>query len=242
MKSRTKALALVLAGALALTPTASALAQDNTAVVINTKDGTSVFKFAFSISRTMGEVVDQTNAAVAYAECEECVTVALAIQVVLVMSDPSVVTPTNIAIALNNECNLCSTLASAYQIVLSTGGPVRFTSEGIRKINELRKRLRALLRAGLPIDQLQAEIDVLVDELREVIRNELVPVGSPRDDADDESSEDAETDDDSTPSGDEVTPSPTTSESPTEESPSGEPSTTPSSPPSTPEATPTQSP
>ena len=241
MKSRTKALALVLAVALVLTPTASAMAQDNTAIVINTKDGTSVFKFAFSISRTMSEVVDQTNAAVAYAECEQCVTVALAIQVVLVMSDPSIVTPTNVAIAINNECNLCSTLASAYQIVLSTGGPVRFTKEGRRRIQELRKRLKELLAAGLPIDQLQAEIDLLVDELKDVIRNELVPVGSPRDDADDDP-ESEESGDDSTPSGEGVTPSPTTSESPTQETPSEDPTTTPSSSPSAPESTPTQSP
>ena len=93
-----KRLLLVLVGLIALAALAAAppaSAQDNSAVAVNTKDGTNLFKFAFDIRRVMGDVVENQNAAVAYANCEDCQTVAVAIQIVLVFSDPSVVTPEN---------------------------------------------------------------------------------------------------------------------------------------------------
>jgi putative peptide zinc metalloprotease protein len=114
---------LLLAAALAGVSPAAAWAEesddggsaDNAAVAINTKDGKSIFDFAFSIRRVAGDVVDETNAAVAYNECEECRAVAVAIQIVLVVGHPSVVTPTNLAVAVNYQCTLCESLAMAYQ-------------------------------------------------------------------------------------------------------------------------------
>src|SRR3954468_13406266 len=105
MTTTLRRLALVALFALAipvgLAP-AAALAQDNSAVAINTKDDSSLFKLAFSIKEVGGEVVDQTNAAVAYASCKECQTVAIAIQVLIVTTEsPDVLTPTNLAVAVN---------------------------------------------------------------------------------------------------------------------------------------------
>ena len=102
----------VLAGAtlalsLQVAAPAAAVAQDNAAVAVNQKDGSSLFKFAFDIRRVMNGVVDQGNAAVAYSSCEECQTVAVAIQLILIMSDPDVVSPENLALAINYECTLC---------------------------------------------------------------------------------------------------------------------------------------
>lgn len=170
--------ALLAALALAAAKPDAAAAQDNAAVAVNLKDGASIFRLAFKIARVNREVVDNTNAAVAFATCEECQTIAVAFQVVLIFSDPDVVTPTNLALALNYECTSCQTLASAYQFVLTTGGPVRFTSEGHKRIAELRRAIRELLRSDASIVDIQAELDVLADELREVIRTELVAAGN----------------------------------------------------------------
>src|SRR5215210_164304 len=94
---RARLLALLIAAVAALGAASPAMAQggsgDNAAVAVNTKDGSSVFKLAFDIRRTMSDVVDNGNAAVAYASCEECQTIAIAIQIVLVMGDPEIVTP-----------------------------------------------------------------------------------------------------------------------------------------------------
>jgi putative peptide zinc metalloprotease protein len=161
---------------------AALAAGDTTAVAVNTKDGSSVFRLAFSIKKVAGDVVDNGNAAVAYASCESCRTIAISIQVVLVTGDPEVVTPQNVAIAINENCTSCETLASAYQWVLGTDEEnVRFTPEGRHAINEIRNELRELGRSDLPVDELQARVHQLMIRLGEVLRSELEPVGRPAD-------------------------------------------------------------
>jgi putative peptide zinc metalloprotease protein len=100
-------LAAVLVLALAGAGAAPGHAQDNTAIAINTKDGTDIFKLAFKIVRVNQDIVDQSNAAVAFNSCEECQSIAVAFQVVLIFSDPDVVTSENLALALNYECDAC---------------------------------------------------------------------------------------------------------------------------------------
>jgi len=169
--------ALLLSLVVALAPATPALAQDNTAVAVNTKDGSSLFKLAFSIKKTLQPVVENGNAAVAYASCTECQTVAIAIQVVLVMGDVDTATPENVAIAINQDCTACETLAAAYQFVLSTGGVVRFTQEGRREITAIHKALQDLGKSDLSIEEIVAALDDLTDRLRVVLRDELEPVG-----------------------------------------------------------------
>jgi putative peptide zinc metalloprotease protein len=157
---------------------APALAADDAAVAVNLRDGAEVIRFSFNIRQTLSEVVDDSNAAVAYASCEDCRTIALSIQVILVLSNPDVVTPENLALAINEGCTSCETLASAYQFVLGTGGHVRFTAEGRQRLAALRKELLELIRSGLPIAELQARLDQLMDELRDILKNDLVPVNA----------------------------------------------------------------
>jgi putative peptide zinc metalloprotease protein len=150
---------------------------NTTAIAINTKDGSDIFRIAFAIKRAMGDVVDNGNAAVAFASCTDCETVAVSIQVVLLMNDPSIVTPTNLAIAINQECTLCETLASAYQVILTTDGPVRFTPSGYREIAAIRRELLAMRNAGMTIEEILARLDVLMDRFFRVLTEEMVESG-----------------------------------------------------------------
>jgi putative peptide zinc metalloprotease protein len=174
-------LLLILASAAALcsavaTSPPPADAGDNAAVAVNVRDGSSTFRLAFKITRVNRDVVDSSNAAVAAASCTDCQTVAVAIQAVLIFSDPSVVTPTNFAFAFNLDCERCYTLATAYQFV-STTGIVHFTVEGNRRIAEIRQQLEGLRHLGLSIEEIQARVDVLAGELLNVMRTELVTPG-----------------------------------------------------------------
>jgi putative peptide zinc metalloprotease protein len=170
-------LAAVILLALAGASAAPGHAQDNTAIAINTKDGTDIFKLAFKIVRVNQEIVDQSNGAVAFNSCEECQSIAVAFQIVLIFSDPDVVTSENLALALNYECDACVAFASAYQWLLTTGGPVHFTAEGNTQLAELRKRLRDLLESDLTLAQLQAELDKIKAEVAKILATELVPAG-----------------------------------------------------------------
>jgi putative peptide zinc metalloprotease protein len=152
-------------------------AQDTAAVAVNTKDGSSIFRLAFAIKRAAGDVVDNANAAVSFASCNECQTIAISIQVVFVTGDPEVVSPQNIALAYNVLCTLCDTLASAYQWVLGTDGQVHFTAEGNQSLAQIRHELRELGRSGLSGPEIQARLDELMQRLARVLEHELVQAG-----------------------------------------------------------------
>jgi putative peptide zinc metalloprotease protein len=175
----TRLLTCVLAAAaFAAGPAAAPVhAQDSSAIAINTKDDSSVFRLVFSVRKVMGDVVDATNTAVAYASCDSCQTVAIAFQVLLVYGDPSVVTPENLAVAVNYMCNLCDTLAAAYQFVLGVSGPVTFSKEGWREITDIRRELKDLKDSGLAGPEILTKTNALADRLREVLATQVVPVG-----------------------------------------------------------------
>jgi putative peptide zinc metalloprotease protein len=169
-------IAVLLAGGVSAARPAVAGA-DNAAIAINTKDGTTVFKVAFAIRHVMKDVVDETNAAVAYNSCTDCASVAIAFEIVLIEGDASTITPTNIAIAFNENCTTCVAVAEAYQFVLGTGGAVHFDSEGNRILHDIRKELHSLKKEDLTVEALQAKLDDIAARIADVLANHLVSVG-----------------------------------------------------------------
>jgi hypothetical protein len=86
------------------------------------------------------------------------------------------VTPTNVAIAINDNCDTCVAVAEAYQFVLGTGGLVHFDPEGNRILADIRKELHSIKKQDLTLDQLQAELDSISARIADVLANHLVPV------------------------------------------------------------------
>ena len=179
MKRRllTLLVAALLAGGVGAARSDVASAGDNAAIAVNTKDGTTVFKVAFAIRHVMNGVVDQTNAAVAYASCTDCAAVAIAFEMVLVESNPSVVTPTNLSMAINENCTNCVAVAEAYQFVLGTGGIVHFDHEGTKILSDIKHELHSMRKEDLTLDQLQAKLDDIAARIAGVLANHLVPIG-----------------------------------------------------------------
>jgi putative peptide zinc metalloprotease protein len=160
----------------------------NSAIAINTKDGSNLFDLAFAIRHVMGDSVEQENAAVAYASCTSCQTTAIAIEIVLVEGDPTTVSPTNLSLAVNESCNLCDTFASAYQFVISTGGPVHFTEDGLRELHQIRKEIDDWGKQGLSNEQIRALLPDVIDRIKQVLATQLVADGQSGQDQNDESS------------------------------------------------------
>jgi len=173
------ATALVAAGFSAARP---AFARaDNAAIAVNTKDGSTVFKVAFAIRHVMGDVVDETNAAVAYNSCSECAAVAIAFEIVLVEGSPSVVSPQNLSIAINENCTTCVAVAEAYQFVLGGDtGPVHFDDDGNRMLAAIRKELHSLKKGDLTLEELQRRLDAMSAQIADVLANHLVAAGPPK--------------------------------------------------------------
>jgi putative peptide zinc metalloprotease protein len=150
--------------------------DDNVAVAVNTKDGSTVYALRLKVVMTGADVVDSGNAAVAAASCSDCQTVAIALEGVLVTGDAEVVAPQNIALAINSECTSCSTLAYAYQRLQTVDGKVRLTGAGRRGIAELRRQLQGLRTSGLDIEAVRAEADRIAGEFAAILDSEVVPL------------------------------------------------------------------
>ncbi len=159
---------------------------DNAAEAFNEKDGKSVFELAFDVRRVSNGVVDQTNSAVAYANCENCQTVAIAVQIILVAGSPDVVSPQNIAVAVNEDCISCQTLALAYQFVLGGGEPLEFTHEGRKQLKRIQREFKKLGKKKLTDDEIRTRAGELADGIRDVLANQVVPrsAGSKDDEGD----------------------------------------------------------
>jgi len=151
-------------------------APDNAAVAVNTKDGTDVFRLAFSLYRMVNANQPQPgNAAAAVSSCDQCSTTAIAIQIVLLMAPDS--SPTNVAIAENVDCASCTTIALAYQLLFDVNSKVQLTPEGRKQIMDILAQIAALQDQNLTPDELRSQTDALVAQLATVIANELRPIG-----------------------------------------------------------------
>jgi putative peptide zinc metalloprotease protein len=136
--------------------------HDNEAVALNTTDGSTEYATSFTLVFVDGDVVDETNVADARASCTDCVTVAVAFQVVLVRGDDAdTVIPENMAVALNVDCDNCRTYAIATQIVFTI--PETLSPEATAELTELWSQAVALeQRIGdIPLEALYDEISRL---------------------------------------------------------------------------------
>ena len=94
---------------------------DNQALAVATDDNSVTYDLAFALVWVEDDTVLNVNEAHAYASCSDCVAVAVAFQVVLIMDDARVVVPQNLAVSANYSCYRCITAAIASQLVLSVG-------------------------------------------------------------------------------------------------------------------------
>ncbi len=95
---------------------------DNQALAVATRDGSVAYDVAFAMVWVDGDEALNVNEAHAYASCSDCVAVAVAFQVVMVMDGAEVIVPQNLAVATNYDCYRCITAAIANQLVLSVPG------------------------------------------------------------------------------------------------------------------------
>jgi putative peptide zinc metalloprotease protein len=173
-------LSLVAATLLVGAPTASFAAdggKDNTAIAVNTKDGSREVRTSFQITDLKGDPIEPTNTAFAYASCTNCDTYALAIQVAFIHSTPQTFTPLNQAWAFNNECMECVTVADAYQFVTTVPEGAALTKDGDRQLKDLRKQVGDLKKGTLGPLELQEAVSGVVAEVRDVLATEIEHTG-----------------------------------------------------------------
>jgi hypothetical protein len=174
MKRNLLALTITIAalGAAAATPARA----DNVAVAVNTKDGSTEWKMAFHLTRTPQSTVDAGNAAVAFSSCADCTTYAVAFQGVIGWGDPNNITLDNIAFTVNSECDTCQGAAEAYQVGVIGDTKLRFTTDGIHQLNDIRKGLHDLRKQNLTFEQSIAAIEAYGEQFKQIFQTELIAI------------------------------------------------------------------
>jgi putative peptide zinc metalloprotease protein len=153
-------------------PDAPVNADDNQAMAVNTKDGSSVYDVAFALVWADGTDAKQRNEAYAFASCTACRTVAVGFQVVLIVGQANVVVPENIAAAVNYECVLCVTYALAKQLVLTL--PDALSPAAMAELNRVWAQLLAFGDhiQDVPLSQIQATLDGFAQAIKVIVEQE----------------------------------------------------------------------
>jgi putative peptide zinc metalloprotease protein len=158
---------------------------DNQALAVATADGSMTYDLAFAMVWADGDEVLNVNEAHAYASCSDCVAVAVAFQVVLIMDDAHVVVPQNLAVAANYDCYQCITAAIASQLVLSVEGEPG--EEELRALGEVWGRLIEFAGriTSYSLSEITAQLDAFKAEIVEILEEapavEPAPSPSPTD-------------------------------------------------------------
>ncbi|GAA3028342.1 hypothetical protein [Actinokineospora globicatena] len=144
---------------------------DNQAVVINTTDGSVQYEVSFGLVWATEDKVDNRNEAWALASCQNCATVAIAFQIVLVVGKANVVIPENVAVAVNHTCVDCLTYALASQLVVTLSGEPDEAAKA--EIAAIWGRMTGLADRvqGMTTTQIQAEFDSVKRDILTVLQN-----------------------------------------------------------------------
>lgn len=142
---------------------------DNQALAVATEDGSMSYDVAFALVWADSDEVLDVNEAHAYASCSDCVAVAVAFQVVLVMHDAQVVAPQNLAVSANYDCYRCITAAIASQLVLSLSGEPG--EDQLRALGEVWNQLIAFAQTitAYSLSDIAAELENVKAEIVAVL-------------------------------------------------------------------------
>jgi hypothetical protein len=151
---------------------------DNAAVSVNTTDNTSVFHLAFTIVHSSSV----SNIALAVTNCANCRSTAIAIQVDLVSPIPTVLSATNVAIAVNSGCVTCDSFAAAFQYVVASDQRMKLSHAGREAVRSIEQQLAALQSTNLSPTDLTARVEGLAGQLGQVLATDLVAVHHAGDD------------------------------------------------------------
>jgi len=152
---------------------------NNVVIVKAVTDDAQQVRAHTQIAHAGGPAVLSSNIAGATATgCTGCASTAVAVQVVFVTGSPELFAPANAAAAANSGCNSCGSFAYAWQYVVQVDGPAQLSPEGRLRANALEQQIDDTA-ASLPpttLDNdlaLQAQLDALTAQLRDVIDNEV---------------------------------------------------------------------
>ena len=167
------AVAIIAAVALAGPTPAGADGPANNVTVVNQSDGRAATSARTALMQDRAPAVGAENVALARASCTECRTVAVAVEVVAVEGSVTDFHPLNAAVAVNDACTRCETYAYARQEAIAVDGEFSPSAVGRDEIRRLSDAIDRLAASDEPFLQMGAELDGLVVQLLDAVRQEI---------------------------------------------------------------------
>lgn len=199
----------------------------NIVQVFNHTDGRLVARGNVQIDPVPAADVQPANLALAYGNCNQCDTFAVALQINLVGPNVTTYMPQNAASAVNYECNGCVTVAIAYQYNIQVSDPTQVPPRVAQLRGAMEQEVHTLSTGpGVTPQQAEAQISAVLAQFQDLAGYLIVQ----------RQESEAQTDPGATPAPDQAaspSPSATASPSPTSgssasPSPSATPATSPS--------------
>lgn len=107
------------------------------------------------------------NSAFAYSSCTNCQTFAVALQINLISSNATNVSPKNYGVALNYKCTGCTTVADAIQYNITVNDPNQVARDERKLIKDMSDQLKDLRHEhNLSVSDVQSRIDSVIAQFK----------------------------------------------------------------------------
>jgi putative peptide zinc metalloprotease protein len=161
---------------------------DNQALAVNTEDGSVLYDVSFALVWATGDEALNVNEAYALASCQDCRTVAVAFQVVLLVGSVDVVIPQNLSAAVNYACIECVTYALATQLVVTLPGEL--SADGLAALEEIWAELQEFGEniKDIPLAELRDRLTEFEQRILDVVQEQATDPAEQPTEADDPAS------------------------------------------------------
>jgi putative peptide zinc metalloprotease protein len=162
------------------TPTASSAAASASALpaanaggknvvqVINRSDGAFRVDGKVQLNRIPAPNAGPVNLALAYSQCTNCQTLALALQINLISTQTNNVQPQNAATAVNVQCTGCLTVARAIQYNISVDDPTNIPASVNQLIARMKAELANIKTSSASVADAESRFDAVINQFRDL--------------------------------------------------------------------------
>lgn len=140
----------------------------NVVQVINRSDGAFRVDGKVQLNRIPAPNAGPVNLALAYSECTNCQTLALALQINLISTHTNNVQPQNAATAVNVQCSGCLTVAHAIQYNISVDDPTSVPPSVNQLIARMKAELANIKTSSGSVADAESRFDAVITQFKDL--------------------------------------------------------------------------
>lgn len=145
---------------------------NNMVQLVNKKDNDMEVRGSTQLNKIWGPNVAPLNRAYAQASCTDCQTFAVALQINLISTRATNISPRNEAVALNYKCTRCITAAVAIQYTFQVDDPHQVPPRLDKLLKDMEKEINSLkANKGVTVTEAANRIDAVIAQFNDLAAN-----------------------------------------------------------------------